>query len=96
MCMFEIVSSLFMLALAIMCLIKLSDIMFFDGELFESHPKFIDIDKKVNNNSKQQKINENILKLLKEINNGLDLSNTRISSLEKRLNKLEDKETKTT
>jgi len=85
-----------MLALAIMCLIKLSDIMFFDGELFESHPKFIDIYKKVNNNSKQQKINENMLKLLKEINNGSNISNTRISSLEKRLKELENKETKTT
>lgn len=70
--------------------------MFFDGELFESHPKFIDIDKKVNNNSKQQKINENMLKLLKEINNGSNISNTRISSLEKRLKELENKETKTT
>ena len=86
------ISSLFIAALAVMCLIKLSDIMFFNGELFEPTTKFIDVD----NNSKQQKINENMLKLLKEINNGLDLSNTRISSLEKRLNKLEDKETKTT
>jgi polyhydroxyalkanoate synthesis regulator phasin len=83
-----------MAALAIMCLIKLSDIMFFDGDLFESRLKFIDIDRQISTNQKE--INENILKLLKEINNGLDLSNTRISSLEKRLNKLEDKETKTT
>ena len=96
MCMFGTISSLFMAALAIMCLIKLSDIMFFDGDLFESRPKFIDIDKKVNNNSKQQKINENMLKLLKEINNGSNISNTRISSLEKRLKELENKETKTT
>lgn len=88
------ISSLFIAALAIMCLIKLSDIMFFDGDLFESRLKFIDIDRQISTNQKE--INENILKLLKEINNGLDLSNTRISSLEKRLNKLEDKETKTT
>ena len=93
--MFGTISSLFMAALAIMCLIKLSDIMFFDGDLFESpRLKFIDIDRQISTNQKE--INENILKLLKEINNGLDLSNTRISSLEKRLNKLEDKETKTT
>ena len=92
--MFGTISSLFMAALAIMCLIKLSDIMFFDGGLFESRLKFIDIDRQISTNQKE--INENILKLLKEINNGLDLSNTRISSLEKRLNKLEDKETKTT
>lgn len=87
MCMFGTISSLFMAALAIMCLIKLSDIMFFDGDLFESRLKFIDIDRQISTNQKE--INENILKLLKEINNGLDLSNTRISSLEKRLNKLE-------
>ena len=92
--MFGTISSLFMAALAIMCLIKLSDIMFFDGDLFESRLKFIDIDRQISTNQKE--INENIMKLLKEINNGLDLSNTRISSLEKRLNKLEDKETKTT
>ena len=85
--MFGTISSLFMAALAIMCLIKLSDIMFFDGDLFESRLKFIDIDRQISTNQKE--INENILKLLKEINNGLDLSNTRISSLEKRLNKLE-------
>ena len=83
-----------MVPLSVMCLIKLSDIMFFDGDLFESSSKFIDIDKKVNNNSRQQKINENILKTLKEINNALDTSNTQISSLEKRLKELENREIK--
>lgn len=94
--MIEILSSLFMAALTVMCLIKLSDIMFFGGDLFESSSKFIDIDKKVNNNSGQQKINENILKVLEEINNALDISNTRINSLEKRLKELENREIKKT
>lgn len=65
-----------------------------DKVLFKPDLNFIDIDRQISTNQKE--INENILKLLKEINNGLDLSNTRISSLEKRLNKLEDKDTKTT
>lgn len=82
--MIEILSSLFIAALTVMCLIKLSDIMFFNEKLFKSPVNFIDIDVQ-----KQKEINESMLKLFIEINNALAISNTRISSLEKRLNKLE-------